>query len=233
MAVDTRSAGATTAPVRRPIAGLWTPKKRTPRRKSAWAQTKVRAFSQNRVERRVRRTSDRGRVSMRATGTAGSCRSPSSAARRRTRPTAAACIRPAARARTAAAPSPARPTPSAPARRTTNAIGLTSAVVILAADDAALEHRVVRDQRVLDFDRADPQAADLEHVVGAPGVPVEPVGVLRVLVAGADPVPFDRVLGLLVLVPVAGADRIAADPQVADLARRRPASPSSSSSRAS
>ena len=40
-----------------------------------------------------------------------------------------------------------------------------------------------------------------------------------ILVAGADPVAVDRVLRLFVLVPVAGAGGVAADQQVADVAR--------------
>ena len=74
------------------------------------------------------------------------------------------------------------------------------------------------DQAVLDFDRADPDAADLEHVVAAPGVPEEAVGVLPVSVAGPDPAPLDRVAGLVVLVPVAGARGVAPHEQVADVA---------------
>src|SRR5258706_7969525 len=56
-------------------------------------------------------------------------------------------------------------------------------VVICAADDAALEHRRMRDERVLHLDRTDPQAAHLQHVVAAARVPEIALGVLRVLVA--------------------------------------------------
>src|ERR1700687_4385182 len=75
------------------------------------------------------------------------------------------------------------------------------------------------DQRVLDFHRADPDTTDLEHVVAAAGVPQEPVGVGGVLVAGADPVALDGVPGLVMLVPIGGAGRIAFDQQVANLTR--------------
>src|SRR5205814_9612558 len=46
------------------------------------------------------------------------------------------------------------------------------------------------------------------------------VGILPVLVAGLDPGSEERLLRLVVLVPVVGHDRIAFDPQVADLALR-------------
>src|SRR5204863_7443057 len=55
-------------------------------------------------------------------------------------------------------------------------------------------------------------------VVAAPGVPVEAVRVLRVAVAGADPLALDRRPRLLLLVPIARARRIAADPQIPESA---------------
>src|SRR5262249_3455104 len=66
----------------------------------------------------------------------------------------------------------------------------------------------------------DPQSANLQHVVRSAGVPEVAVLVYRVFVPRADPVPFDRVLRLLVLIPVTGADGVAADPEIADLAGR-------------
>src|SRR6478672_1593893 len=95
---------------------------------------------------------------------------------------------------------------------------LRQSIAILVADNAALEHRLVRGQRVLDLYWTHPQTADLEHVVRPARVPEVTVGVLRVLVAGADPAALDRLVGLLGLVPVARARRLAVDPQVADLA---------------
>ena len=71
-------------------------------------------------------------------------------------------------------------------------------------------------QRVLDLDRADPDAADLQHVIGPPGVPVVAIGVARELIAGPDPMALDCVLGPFVLVPVIGAGAVALDQQVAD-----------------
>src|SRR5262249_43250123 len=70
----------------------------------------------------------------------------------------------------------------------------------------------------LDLRRTHPLATDLEHVVGSPRVPVVAVLVDGVLVAGPQPMAFEGVLRLLVLVPVAGAGRVAADPQVPDFA---------------
>src|SRR5690348_15291706 len=75
-------------------------------------------------------------------------------------------------------------------------------------------------ETIFDFDWADPDGADLEHVVGAAGVPVIAVGILPVLVAGADPVALDHVFSFLVLVPIAGANRVAADEKVSDFALR-------------
>jgi hypothetical protein len=73
---------------------------------------------------------------------------------------------------------------------------------IVAADHRAFLHGFVIDQHALDFHGTDPDAAGLQHVVAAAAVPVIPVGVAVVLVAGADPFALDRRLGLLVLVPV-------------------------------
>src|SRR5947207_13973111 len=96
---------------------------------------------------------------------------------------------------------------------------LDQSVVILLSDDAAFKNGRMGDERVFDFDRTDPQPAHLQHVVRAARIPEKPLFVLRVLVAGADPVPLDRVLRLLVLVPVAGADRVASEPEIPDLVR--------------
>ena len=118
--------------------------------------------------------------------------------------------------------------PPAGSFSTTKALRLHQAVAVLPADHGGLQHGRVLDERALDLDRRDPDAADLQHVVGAAGVPEVAVGVLVVLVAGLDPVAEERLLGLLVLVPVVGHGRVALDAQVADLAlrhrraRRRP-----------
>src|SRR5438445_262429 len=70
------------------------------------------------------------------------------------------------------------------------------------ADDRALGHSRVLQQRRLDLDRRDPPAADLDHVVGAAFVPVEAVAVDPVAVAREEPVAEDRMFRLLVLRPV-------------------------------
>src|SRR5438034_4676753 len=59
------------------------------------------------------------------------------------------------------------------------------------ADHRALGHGGVLEQRRLDLDGRDPQAADLDHVVGAALVPVEAVRVDAIAVAGEEPVAED------------------------------------------
>src|SRR6266487_5037145 len=51
-------------------------------------------------------------------------------------------------------------------------LGFDQIRVVGLADDGALQHRRVADQRALDLDRRDPDAADLQHVVRAARVPV-------------------------------------------------------------
>src|SRR4030095_5385519 len=53
-------------------------------------------------------------------------------------------------------------------------------------------------------------------VVAAPAVPEVAVGVLVVLVPGLDPVPYEGVLRLLVLVPVVGPRGGGLDAEIAD-----------------
>src|SRR5439155_2334861 len=93
---------------------------------------------------------------------------------------------------------------------------LVQAIGIPAPDHARFLHRRVFNQGVLDLDRAHPDPTDLQHVIRAAGIPVIALGITVELVAGSDPVPFDRVLGPLVLVPVIGAGAVAFDQQVAD-----------------
>src|SRR3981081_1652951 len=59
------------------------------------------------------------------------------------------------------------------------------------AENGALRDRGVLDERCLDLDRRDPQAADLDHVVGPALVPVEAVIVDAVAVAAEEPLPED------------------------------------------
>src|SRR5262245_3554864 len=97
---------------------------------------------------------------------------------------------------------------------------LDERVVILPADDAAFEDGGMRDERVLDLDRTHPQTTHLQHVVGTARVPEVALLVLGVLVAGPEPTPFHRVLRLLVLIPVTGADRIPLNPKIPNLPDR-------------
>src|SRR5262249_53252108 len=68
-------------------------------------------------------------------------------------------------------------------------------------------------ERALDLERRDPDAADLEHVVGAARVSEEAVGVAHVAIAGARPRAVERREASLALVPVARARRWAAHPE--------------------
>src|SRR6266581_419854 len=74
--------------------------------------------------------------------------------------------------------------------------------VDLDADHRAFRHRPVLEERRLDLDWRDPQAADLDHVVRAAFVPVVTAVVDTVAVAGEEPVADEAPLGLLVLRPV-------------------------------
>src|SRR5260370_3284488 len=74
------------------------------------------------------------------------------------------------------------------------------------------------EQSAFDLHGTHPHAFDLHHVVGAANVPVIAVGIAIVLVSGAQPMALDGLFRLLVLVPVAGADRITLDQQIPDFA---------------
>src|SRR5579863_10440361 len=73
-------------------------------------------------------------------------------------------------------------------------------------------------QRRLDLDRRDPDATDLEHVVGAAGEVIVAVGVAHVLVAGLQPSADKGAAGGVAIVPVAGRERGPAAPEVAGFA---------------
>jgi len=60
---------------------------------------------------------------------------------------------------------------------------------------------------------------DFEEIVGAAGVPEKSIFILTIFVAGAEPLADERVLCFLGLIPVAGAEGIALDPEVADFVR--------------
>src|SRR5579859_1263811 len=84
-------------------------------------------------------------------------------------------------------------------------------VVHADSDHRALRHGLVLEQSRLDLDRRDPQAADLDHVVGAALVPVVAVLVDAVAVAAEEPVAEDASLRLLVLRPVQRQRAVALD----------------------
>src|SRR5439155_768550 len=74
------------------------------------------------------------------------------------------------------------------------------------------------DQCALDLKRRDPDAGDLEHVVGTAAEGVAAVDITNVFVAGAGPVAFEGRTALGALVPVALTGRGRIDQQFADLA---------------
>ena len=103
-------------------------------------------------------------------------------------------------------------------------LGLDQPVIVGAAYDGGLQHRLMGDQAGLDLDRGNPDAADLEHVVGAPAAHVTAGLVDGVGVAGAQPFTVEGCGGALGLVPVFGDEGLPADQQVAGLAGRHVAS---------
>src|SRR4051812_46159194 len=76
------------------------------------------------------------------------------------------------------------------------------------------------DQRALDLERRDPDAGNLEHVVGTAAERIAAIGVADVFVAGAGPAALEGLPALAALVPVALAGRRRIDQQLADLAIR-------------
>src|ERR1700738_684543 len=90
--------------------------------------------------------------------------------------------------------------------------------VDLDAHDGALPHRPVLQQHPLDLDRRNPQAAHLDHVVGAALVPVEAVTVAAVAVAGEEPVAQQAQLGPHVLAPIERKRTVALHVHVPSLA---------------
>src|SRR5258706_3512683 len=75
----------------------------------------------------------------------------------------------------------------------------------------------MRDQGAFDFGGAEPEAVDFEEIVGTAGRPQKSVFILTIFVAGAEPVVDEGVFCFFGLIPVAGAEGIALDPEVADL----------------
>ena len=78
----------------------------------------------------------------------------------------------------------------------------------------------MRNQRAFHFRRAQPKPVDLEQIVNAPRMPEVTIRVLIILIAGSEPVPYEGFFRLLVLIPVARADGIPANPKIANLIRR-------------
>src|ERR1700722_2869096 len=70
-------------------------------------------------------------------------------------------------------------------------LGLLQSVSVALRRDGRLQHFGVCNQRLLDFEGRYPDAADLEHVVGAPAVAVTSACKLLVLVAGARPMSLE------------------------------------------
>ena len=99
---------------------------------------------------------------------------------------------------------------------TTNAAGLVRPSVIFAGHDGGFADRRMRDQCALDFRGAQPEAVYFEKIVGAAGVPEVAFFILKILVAGAEPIADKSFLGFFVFVPVAGARGITFDKQIAD-----------------
>jgi len=73
------------------------------------------------------------------------------------------------------------------------------------------------DQGAFDFGGAQPAPIYFEKVVRAASVPKITVAILAVLVACAEPMADESVLGFFVLIPVRGAGGIAAYEEIADL----------------
>src|SRR6516164_1759080 len=82
-------------------------------------------------------------------------------------------------------------------------------------------NRDMLQENALDFYGTHPNTADFQHVIRASGIPEVAVVVLIVFVTGANPMAFDGVLGLLVLVPVISADRVGLHDQIANLSWRK------------
>src|SRR6185436_19587146 len=98
-------------------------------------------------------------------------------------------------------------------------LGFYEFLLILEAHYGCFEHRLVADQRRLDLNRRDIDAAHFEHVVRAPTVGVVALRVEAVLVAATRPRALEGALGAAALAPVHDRRGRAADLQLAELAR--------------
>src|SRR5205823_974627 len=90
---------------------------------------------------------------------------------------------------------------------------------VLLAYHGGLEDRFVCDERILHFDGRDPDAANFQHIVASTAVP-EVVLVLVVFVTRLDPRPEERVLRLLVAIPIVRHRRVPLDAKISDLPAR-------------
>src|SRR3954451_10746217 len=97
-------------------------------------------------------------------------------------------------------------------------LGLQQTFRIGFGHDGSFQHGGMRDQRALDLEGRDPDARDLEHVVGAAAEGIAALGIPDIFVAGAGPRPLERAAALVALVPVALAGGGRIDQELADLA---------------
>src|SRR6185369_5799788 len=81
------------------------------------------------------------------------------------------------------------------------------------------ENALMREQRALDLEGRDIDAADLEHVVGASAIGEIAVLAFDVFVAAARPLAEEGRAAALAIVPVEGGAGRAGDLELADLAR--------------
>jgi hypothetical protein len=99
-------------------------------------------------------------------------------------------------------------------------LGLQQAVLVLSGHHRRLQHSGMGGERRLHFERRNPDAADLEHVVRAPAIGVAGVSIASIFVAGARPLALECRTALDPLVPIAVARRGTAHIEFADLAVR-------------
>src|SRR5947208_461123 len=88
---------------------------------------------------------------------------------------------------------------------------------VLLTHHGGLENRFVRDERILHFDGRDPDATNFQHVVASTAVPEVAVLVLVVFVTCLDPRPEERLLRLLVAIPIVRHRRVPLDAKIPHL----------------
>src|SRR5215813_5130781 len=93
-------------------------------------------------------------------------------------------------------------------------------ITVIVTNNCGFLYQWMLQQRTLYFHRAYPHTFYFHHVVRAAHIPVVAVGVPIVLVAGAQPVSLKRFLGFFVLAPIASADGVTFDQEVANLTVR-------------